>query len=158
MSDLPHGAQAYSWHLDFERSWLKRKLSPESSSGETSSHDSSQAAQGVPEYSDYELPWLKRKSSLDSSSKQSSSSKSSSKSTSKSSSKSSSESSDKALGIPPYSAYEKGELKQLYGGEFKFLRIHGLSIHYEDERQEGRRRFRSEQEARRIFRPDWHGY
>lgn len=41
-------------------------------------------------------------------------------------------------GVPPYSAEEKQWLKENFKNEFEFLRTHGLSIHKEEDREEGR--------------------
>lgn len=38
----------------------------------------------------------------------------------------------------PYNAEEKRWLKNHYGGEFKFLKVHGLKMHAEEDREEGR--------------------
>ena len=40
---------------------------------------------------------------------------------------------------PPYTDFEKAWLNTQWGGEFKFLRAHGLSIHTQVDREEGRR-------------------
>ncbi|KAK4459477.1 hypothetical protein QBC42DRAFT_274406 [Cladorrhinum samala] len=45
----------------------------------------------------------------------------------------------RATSPEPYTTHEKGWLKQHYGGEFKFLQVHGLSIYKDEDREEGRR-------------------
>ncbi|KAH7375178.1 hypothetical protein B0T11DRAFT_323239 [Plectosphaerella cucumerina] len=40
---------------------------------------------------------------------------------------------------PPLTAEEKAWLNKHYGGEFHFLHSYGLSIHKEEDREEGRR-------------------
>lgn len=40
---------------------------------------------------------------------------------------------------PPYTNQEKNWLKQHWGGEFQFLIVYGLSIHKDEDRDEGRR-------------------
>lgn len=42
-------------------------------------------------------------------------------------------------GAGPYSSAEKEWLRRCYESEFKFLRIYGLSIYDEDDREQGRR-------------------
>ncbi|KAK6515881.1 hypothetical protein TWF281_004472 [Arthrobotrys megalospora] len=44
---------------------------------------------------------------------------------------------------PPYRAGEKTWLKKHYGGEFHFLNKHGLKIHKEEDREEGRKILRA---------------
>ncbi len=43
----------------------------------------------------------------------------------------------------PYTQEERARLKRDWGGEFKFLTTHGLSIYKEDDRDEGRRMARA---------------
>ena len=45
---------------------------------------------------------------------------------------------DEYLGGPPYTAAEKAWLKKWWGDEFHFLRAYQLSIHSEEDREEGR--------------------
>ncbi|KAK4155335.1 hypothetical protein C8A00DRAFT_42055 [Chaetomidium leptoderma] len=56
---------------------------------------------------------------------------------------------DKAEAAPsaPYQEEEKGWLKREWGGEFKFLTAHGLSIYKEEDRDEGRRMARAMMEV-----------
>lgn len=48
---------------------------------------------------------------------------------------------------PDLSYSEKQWLKENWGGEFKFLRAYGLSIHKEEDREEGRLILRAMMEA-----------
>jgi hypothetical protein len=49
------------------------------------------------------------------------------------------ESTPAGVDAPPYTAAEKKWLNVHWGGEFKFLQAYQLSIHDEDDREEGRR-------------------